>query len=278
MRSLISIIGLVGFVALAAGCGGNVGTSQTGDQPNPGPSGDDDDDDGSTPAQPAQLAITRFDVAAAAATDDYEPNDTTPFYLGGYGYEYTIDDATIAPTELVYTVEVTNTGAPVTSPFNVEFFRNAASAPLNQLGDVSQEIPALDTGASAEVVFQIADADPGTPMSWAVADANDLIDETDESDNVSTGVSTNVALDVDVFSVYQTANYALNIKLDQLPADYDLELVSPSGTVIARSQNDGLAAETLNGTVTATGRYSVRVYGFGTARSAQPYRLVITVP
>lgn len=57
-----------------------------------------------------------------------------------------------------------------------------------------------------------------------------------------------------------------------------LELVSPSGTVIARSQNDGLAAETLNGTVTATGRYSVRVYGFGTARSAQPYRLVITVP
>lgn len=278
MRSLsLVVLSLVSL--LLAGCGGNVGTSQTGDQPNnPGPYGDDDDHDGSTPADPAQLSITRFEVEAAKGADDYEPNDTTPFYLGGYGYEYTIDDATIAPTELVYTVEVTNTGAPVTSPFNVEFFRNAPSAPVNQLGDVSQEIPALDTGASAEVVFRVDDADPGAPISWAVADANDLVDETDESDNVSTSVTANVALDVDVFSVYQTANFALDIRLDQLPADYDLELVSPSGTVLARSQNDGLAAEALNGTVTQTGTYSIRVYGFGTARSAQPYRLVITVP
>jgi hypothetical protein len=278
VRSLVCLLSLASLVAVA-GCSGNIGTSQTGDQPSdPVPSGDDDDD-GTTPATPAQLAITRFEVAAAAtSTDDYEPNDTTPFYLGGYGYEYTIDDATIAPTELVYTVEVTNTGAPVTAPFNVDFFRNAAAAPMNQLGDVRQEIPALDTGASAEITFQVTDADPGTPMSWAVADASDLVDETDETDNVSAGVSTSVALDVDVFSVYQTANYPLNIRLDQLPADYDLELVSPGGTVLARGQNDGLAAESLNGTVTQTGTYMIRVYGFGTARSAQPYRLVITVP
>lgn len=271
----------LGLVALAAGCGGNVGTSQTGDpdMSSPGPSGDDDDGGGSTPIEdPAQLVITRFEVATAASADEYEPNDTTPFYLGGYGYQYTIADATLAPTELAYTVEVTNTGAPITSPFNVEFFRNAASAPSNQLGDVRQEIPALDAGASAEVVFAVTDADPGTPTSWAVADASDVIDEIDETDNVSDGVSANVALDVDVFSVFQTANYELNIRLDALPADYDLELLAPDGSVLARSQNDGLAAESLSGVVSQDGTYRVRVYGSAAARSAQPYRLVITVP
>lgn len=276
-RSVVSF----SLVALLAGCGGSVGTSQTGDRPSDRPSttpGDDDDDDQPGQAEPAQLAITRFEVAAAASTDDYEPNDATPFYLGGYGFTYLIDDATIAPTDLRYTVEVTNTGAPVSSPFNVEFFRNTTIAPSNQLGDVRQEIPALDTGASAEISFDVTDADPGSLMSWAVADASDVIEELDESDNTSTGVAATVGPDVDVFSVYQTANYALNIKLDNLPADYDLELVSPSGTVIARSQNDGIAAETLDGTVTQTGRYSVRVYGFGNARSATPYRLTITVP
>lgn len=275
-----SMLVTLGFTALLAGCGGSIGTSQTGDRPDdPPPSqGDDDDDDAPQQELPAQLAITRFEVSAGASTDDYEPNDTTAFYLGGYGYEYMIDDATIAPTDLTYTVEVTNTGSPITAPFNVEFFRNAAVAPANQLGDMRQEIPALDAGASAEVAFDVTDADPGTLLSWTVADASNLIPETDENDNTSTGITANVATDVDVFSVYQTAGYPLTVKLDQLPADYDLEILAPNGSVIATSANDGTAAENLSGTVNTTGRYSIRVKGFGNARSATPYRLVITVP
>lgn len=275
MRLVLAVLAITGL--FAAGCAGNVGTSQTGDQP-PDPPQGDDDDDGSTPSAPAQLTITRFEVSAAAGTDDYEPNDTTAFYLGGYGFEYTIDDATIAPTDLTYTVEVTNSGAPVTSPFNVEFFRNASVAPASQLGDVRQEIPALDTGASAEIVFDVANAEPGTLQSFAAADVSNVIPETDENDNVSGAVSAAVTLDVDVFSVFQTAGFALNISLSQLPADYDLELIAPNGTVLARSQNDGTAAESLSGTVSADGTYRIRVYGFGNARSATPYRLVITVP
>lgn len=277
MRLVLALVVSLGL--LTAGCVGSVGTSQTGDQPDdPGPSQGDDDDDGPSPAEPAQLSITRFEVASAASTDDYEPNDTTAFYLGGYGFEYTIDDATLAPTDLTYTVEVTNSGAPVTAPFNVEFFRNAAAAPSNQLGDLRQEIPALDAGASAEIVFDVANAEPGMLQSWAAADVSNAIPESDENDNVSASIAAAVAVDVDVFSVFQTAGYPLTISLSQLPADYDLELIGPNGSVLARSENDGTASESLSGTVGANGRYQVRVYGIGTARSATPYRLVITVP
>ena len=107
---------------------------------------------------------------------------------------------------------------------------------------------------------------------------SNVIPETDETDNVSTGVSAAVALDVDVFSVFQTAGFPVNISLSQLPADYDLELIAPNGTVLARSQNDGTASESLSGNVSADGTYRIRVYGFGNARSATPYRLVVTVP
>jgi len=276
MRVLVGLC--LAFSFVTAGCVGNVGTSQTGDQPDDPPQGDDDDD-GSTPApEPAQLTITRFEVASAASTDDYEPNDATAFYLGGYGFEYTIDDATIAPTHLTYTVEVTNSGGPVTSPFNVEFFRNSPVAPSNQLGDVREEIPALGTGESAEIVFDVTNADPGALQSWAAADVSNVIPETDENDNVSTAVAAAVADDVDVFSVFQTAGYPLTIGLSQLPANYDLELIGPSGNVLARSANTGTSSESLSGTVGADGTYKIRVYGNGSARSATPYRLVITVP
>ena len=109
---------------------------------------------------------------------------------------------------------MTNTGAPVSAPFNVEFYRDAATLPVNQLGDMRQEIPALDRDASAEIVFEVTNASAGTPQSWAIADVSNVIPETDEDDNASAPVQTAVSVDVDVYSVFQTAGYPLEVRLD----------------------------------------------------------------
>ena len=271
---------LLTLFALVAGCGGgDVSTSHDGPATPSTPPGDDDDDDAPPPAgDPAQLSITRFEQQVLAAFDPYEPDEQQATYLGQYGATYTVSNATLTSTDLTWTVDVRNDGADAVSPFSVDFFRNAASAPSGQLGDERQEIASLAAGAVETLTFVIENADPGARTAWAVADTSDAIPETDEGDNVSTPAPVSIVEDEDWFSVYQTTGYAVQATLDSLPADYDLELWFQDGTLLRRSEKTGTQAEQVSVTAGANGTYFLRIYGKAGARSRTPYRLRVTVP
>ncbi len=85
--------------------------------------------------------------------------------------------------------------------------------------------------------------------------------------------------DIDCFSVTQDAGYTITITLDQLPADYDLELYNSSGTFLAGSYNGGTITESISYTVLTTASYYVVVYGYNGAYSTtNQYRLTVNVP
>jgi hypothetical protein len=85
--------------------------------------------------------------------------------------------------------------------------------------------------------------------------------------------------DVDWFRVTEDAGFTLTITLDQLPADYDVELYNSSGTFLAGSYNGGTIAESITYTAPTTGSYYIRVDGFsGASSSTNSYRLTVDVP
>jgi len=72
---------------------------------------------------------------------------------------------------------------------------------------------------------------------------------------------------------------SVSITLDQLPADYDVQLVNAAGTVVASSQNGSTTAESISYPVTTTGDYYIRIYGYnGATSSSTAYRLKVVVP
>lgn len=107
--------------------------------------------------------------------------------------------------------------------------------------------------------------------------------ETNESRTKAKTITTNTDIsakigtstDKDWFK-FTTTTSAKNIKvvLDQLPADYDVQLYNSSGTQLAVSQNTGTTAETIIRNTTSTGTYYVQVYGYSSAFNASScYRL-----
>jgi hypothetical protein len=78
----------------------------------------------------------------------------------------------------------------------------------------------------------------------------------------------------DYFYVDLASGTTLVLDLTNLPSgtDYDLVLYNAAGSQLAASRNYGNAAERITRGV-ATGRYQMRVYPNGAARSSQTYRL-----
>ena len=71
------------------------------------------------------------------------------------------------------------------------------------------------------------------------------------------------ATDVDYYSFSNSSTQSnISVSLTNLPANYDLKLYSPTGTLLATSQNTGTASEIINYNTTVTGTYKVLVYGF----------------
>ena len=74
--------------------------------------------------------------------------------------------------------------------------------------------------------------------------------------------------DIDYYSFSNTSSLNnIQLTLTNLPANYDMKLYSPSGALLATSQNTGLANETINYNTTVTGSYKVMVYGYNKAYS-----------
>lgn len=67
----------------------------------------------------------------------------------------------------------------------------------------------------------------------------------------------------------------IRVNLDQLPADYDMRLVSNGGSQLAISQNTGTIAEQITRNNATVSTYFVQVYGYQGANAAACYRLRI---
>ncbi|TXI82422.1 MAG: hypothetical protein E6Q44_01895 [Flavobacteriales bacterium] len=76
------------------------------------------------------------------------------------------------------------------------------------------------------------------------------------------------ASDVDYYSFSIPVTSTISIWLGGLPADYDVRLLTTSGTVLATSQNGGTSSEYITYANAAAGTYAVHVYGYGGAYSA----------
>jgi hypothetical protein len=94
--------------------------------------------------------------------------------------------------------------------------------------------------------------------------------------NIQAQIASNSDLDFYSFSNTSSQN---NIKLAlfNLPANYNMKLFSPSGTLLATAQNTGTANETINYNTTVIGTYKVEVYGYNKAyNNTSCYTLIAT--
>lgn len=82
---------------------------------------------------------------------------------------------------------------------------------------------------------------------------------------VNTNILAQIAssTDLDYYSFSNTSSQNnIQLTLTNLPANYDMKLYSPSGTLLATSQNTGLTNETIKYNTTVVGLYKVQVYGY----------------
>ena len=282
MKSLGPVV-LIAAVLLSA-CG--TSTSSTGDGPSDGGDGPRETPTpegtatppGSTPM--AQLRVENFLLTKnTIPADAYEPNDASAKFLGGPGFIYDLQNGKIEPIEASFKVDVVNAGNEAATAFDVDLFLGGAPTAAAQRGAQTQTVPSLPAGAATSLTFTVNAGDAVAALkAVAKLDAVEAIAETDEADNVTSELLATLAKkDVDWFSIDQDQGFTIQIQLDNLPADYDVELYSQNGTKVAASGNDGTTAEAINYTAGATQRYYLKVFGFQGAASDMPYRLRVTV-
>ncbi len=230
------------------------------------------------------LQLANFGSFESGLADDYEPNDEAAYYLGDYGTGnalYTVDNAYIDPVDVTYFIDVVNFGAALNTPFDVDFYRNSPSSPgATVLGDDYETVTNLGSNGSTRLYFTVTDFTPGmTNRSYVRVDTFDEIEESVEDNNLTAGMDVTVDGDDDWFAVYEQSGWTLQIDLDMLPKDYDLELYSEDGDLLASSGNGSTTPEAIDYTATYNGLYFVRVFGYNGARdSTTPYRLKVLVP
>jgi hypothetical protein len=245
-----------------AGCGARTATESSNPTPNPT----------ATPAPGAlpQMHPANLRGVTAKSADAYEPNDVAPYYLGA-GVSYTVADGYIDPVDVKWTMDVVNDGGEALDSFDVAL----------HVGDqiLTQTLDGIGAGETRTVTFMSTGVVPGTVTAFGVVDTRSDVAESDELDNTSPSIDIAVTADEDCFSVYEISGHTLTITLDQMPFDYDLELLDPAGVSVASSRNAGLTAESISFVATSSGNWEARVTGYNGAGSATaPYRLQIQAP
>lgn len=85
--------------------------------------------------------------------------------------------------------------------------------------------------------------------------------------------------DVDYYYFNITSTGNINVTLSNLAGDYDLYLYNSSGTLLKKSEKGSTTNESIAYTATATGKYYIRVVGYGGAFStSKAYALNATYP
>ncbi len=100
---------------------------------------------------------------------------------------------------------------------------------------------------------------------------------------ISTGISHCGAYicpssDVDWFKFSVTSGQQITVDLYSLPADFDLYLYDPSGSLVGQSTNSGTTEEQIVHTASMTGDYRAYIYGYGGGYSDEDdYCLLVTL-
>ena len=85
--------------------------------------------------------------------------------------------------------------------------------------------------------------------------------------------------DTDFYYVNTTAKGTITVNLTNLPKDYDVYLLNSSGTTVAKSENGSTTSETISYSSTITGKYYIKVIGYGGVYSTtNAYALKVTYP
>lgn len=261
-------------VALTCGCGQNV-TNMLVDPDAVAPMTEVE-----MPAAEANIT-TGVTMTVSHLDDVYEPNDTVAEAtdLGTAPVDVTVQ-AFLDARHVLYTAQLENQGSAPTKDFYVDLFRNREAAPqVPGEGDAWKWIDDLAVGQKLDVEFVVENVAPGTYESWVMADSLDEVKEKDESDNSACTGPFEVGEDVDVFEFHQDAGYGIDIQIDQLPADYDVELYQ-GGELVAGSYQSGTDAESIQvSEAPATADYHLIIYSYdGALDSSQPYRLRLALP
>lgn len=94
--------------------------------------------------------------------------------------------------------------------------------------------------------------------------------------NIRSQIST--TSDVDYYSFTTTGTNTITIRLDSLPADYDVRLFSSTGSQLGLSQNGDTNAELITYNLATAGTYYVQVFGYnGAFNATRCYRLSATL-
>lgn len=227
------------------------------------------------------LRLISFDYILAGLADDYEPNDSEleAFYMGSYGYTYSLTDGYIDPYDALFRCTVANVGPAVGDGFLVDFYKNRTDAPaLGDFGDDFETVLSIGENGTKDVFFTWEQPVPGEYMSWAQVDSDDFVAESAEDNNVTAGMPVTVISDEDWYSVYQTEGFNITVDLENLPDDFDLAVYDESMALVGFSIESGTTAENVSISAPADGYYYIRVYGYaGASSNGQPYHLTVAV-
>jgi hypothetical protein len=132
---------------------------------------------------------------------------------------------------------------------------------------ISTSVPFIVNNGSAPTTYKEVESNGTTRVANVIADTVTKI----------TGFI-GTSIDQDYFKINVAAGRTVTINMTGPAKDYDLFLVSSSGTTLKTSANPGATesvAYTNNGATTAT--YYIKVVGFGGAYTAStPYSLVLS--
>ena len=210
---------------------------------------------GTTCAVPSGLS------ASAITTTSASLNWSAAVGANSYGIQYRVVGATtwISTTSTTTSIAITGLTASTNYQFQVNSVCTSGASAYSALGTFTTS--AVSTGCT-----DIYESNNTRNTAKTVLTNTDLF--------ASIGTST----DNDYYRFATTTTTGRNIKvvLDQLPLDYDVSLLSSTGTVLTTSQNTSTTAEQIIRNTTTSATYFVRVYPFNAANSATScYRLRI---
>jgi hypothetical protein len=132
---------------------------------------------------------------------------------------------------------------------------------------VSATCPAGTGNYSATGSFTTLSASPTCTDSYETNNSTNQAKSITVNTNVLAKISS--ATDQDWFKFANTTtNKNIKIELTTLPADYNVALYNPSGTLVASSLNSGTSNEAIIYNTTTVGTYKVRVYNVSSAFNA----------
>ena len=216
------------------------------------------------------------------------PSNADSATLTYWWYIYT-QDSDINPYDYLY-VEVRNTGGTVLA--TLETLANTSTTGAWQqssfalpdfIGETIQIAFHGTTDGSLFTSFYLDEVELEVCEPTCPIDSWEPNDSFAAAYAMSTGISHCGAYicpsgEVDWFKFSVTSGQRITVDLYSLPADFDLRLYDPSGTLIDTSTNSGTTEEQIVHTASMTGDYRAYIYGYGGAYSDEDdYCLLVTL-